>query len=637
MYFEPYNFGSIGDVSQVVEYNKKKFQKCFMCGICALTDSEKLCSSGDIKLHKTQYSENLFYKHELADENNNIHSVIYSSKEHISKQFFIFSRDIFKTIINYKIDGLDEDSSDAMGLYWTLESRDNYGDHLFFEERILSSIDKTPEFVFDYYEVNSNDCEDVRRILLSKMEMNKYFDIFITNNKLYVYTNNSKDLLINRKSFEFQLATQNKDLCFHDEIEYELNAESSLNDIATKIQSGKACLNSLDNCDKDELYYLSYLISRYFTCKVNSSSDDPLVVYSKILTNKIFYNFALNTNIFIERKVIDSVLATKIIERHINDLLLLNDRYYQIGNSKIAKIAKEEYLKMDVFKYKKNGGPNFIKAGAYGAILDAKFAGFPIVIKIDRKFDKTSGKRPDADVFLHEFLVGIELNDESCVPKTLGMFLCPSNIGIETKEKFELCAPSKDSVETSFIILEKIDAISFREYIIKENDEKYIIGYLIEIFSNLDMLHKKYRFFHNDLHSENILIDKKTNKIKFIDFGLSSTKNYGSLRDMPIGGQIYTIITSLMIDGAQNIYTRNFSAIEKFINTYLQRTKILLIKSMEDYWKYIGGYEIHPSFQKIGEDLRLDREHIYQASRDYSEYYYESYKDVINDLEVLLQ
>lgn len=160
-------------------------------------------------------------------------------------------------------------------------------------------------------------------------------------------------------------------------------------------------------------------------------------------------------------------------------MLTFNEINYDFGiYSDFGVPYIEDHRKMNSIKYRKsNGEPNYMGASSsFGAIVDAKFAGMSIVIKIDKNYDRKTKRREEAELFLHEFLVGMELNDEKYVPKTLGMFICQSDIGIETrnKGKFEMCKPTEYSVNTSFIILEKIDGINFYNYLQREKDEDKI-------------------------------------------------------------------------------------------------------------------------------------------------------------------
>lgn len=643
MYYEPYHFGSSEDIITVIDYNRSTFQKSFMCGVCALNSKDKLCvSETSVKLKKSEEQVSEFLtKFDLLFNYNNTerkYKTIYVWNEHLSKQFFIHDEEIFREIINFKLTGYGEDSQDSLGLWWSLESCSNTGDHIVFEEKALSKIKGDPTYVFGYDEVTNG---GVYNFLLSEFNSGKYFDVFISDNFLYIYSvKDIKNLCINKKSFEFQRDTQNKNRCFHDEIDTEMNAHKS---IVSEIKSQRKCIYSLQSCDKDSLNYASYLVSRFLTCKANESAKKhPLEVYSELLYDSIFYTYALETQSFVDDKIIDSPLATALIQKNINNLLTFNESNTDFGiYSEFGVPYIKDHRKMNSIKYRKsNGEPNYMgAASSFGAIVDAKFAGMSIVIKIDKNYDRENKRRSDADVFLHEFLVGMELNDEKYVPKTLGMFICPSDIGIETrnKGKFEMCKRTDNSVDTSFIILEKVDGINFYDYLQREKDEDKILYYIQEIFIILDRLYQKYGFLHSDLHFNNIMIDNKTERIKLIDLGFASTKNYFSGNELPVEGQIYMVLMSLMIDGARVMYNK-FSRLEYLVTKFLFNSNPLKIKSINDYYDYIfvnKPKEINK--ERIGYDLRRDKQHFFSPFRDYSKFYYHSYEDVIKEINKLVE
>ncbi len=90
------------------------------------------------------------------------------------------------------------------------------------------------------------------------------------------------------------------------------------------------------------------------------------------------------------------------------------------------------------------------------------------------------------------------------------------------------CFPSMNDVslkiKNNFMTYEmgKIENDTLRSYIDTMNDENDIYKLLINICDILNYYQTTINFVHGDLHSNNILIERNTNKIYLIDFGFSS-------------------------------------------------------------------------------------------------------------------
>lgn len=133
------------------------------------------------------------------------------------------------------------------------------------------------------------------------------------------------------------------------------------------------------------------------------------------------------------------------------------------------------------------------------------------------------------------------------------------------------------------------------------------------------------------------MIDNKTERIKLIDLGLSSTKNYSSGNELPVEGQIYIVLVTLMIDGASSIMYNKFSRLEYLVTKFLSNSNALEIKSMNDYYDYIFVKNPKVNKERIGYDLRRDKKHIFTPFKNYSKFYYHSYEDVIKEINKLVE
>lgn len=115
-------------------------------------------------------------------------------------------------------------------------------------------------------------------------------------------------------------------------------------------------------------------------------------------------------------------------------------------------------------------------------------------------------------------------------------------------------------------------------YIVFEYDPEYLVGYknieindeiIRNLYKGLFTLHKL-GIIHNDIKPENIIINKKSNKIKYIDFGLScnsykcyisGTPNYMNdikLQRFNLGTQLYNFIDGIYSD----LFALNLSIME---------------------------------------------------------------------------
>jgi len=106
-----------------------------------------------------------------------------------------------------------------------------------------------------------------------------------------------------------------------------------------------------------------------------------------------------------------------------------------------------------------------------------------------------------------------------------------------------------------YIVMEYIDGPELYDHIsyhgkLSENDAQ---NYFCQIISAVTYIHSK-KVVHRDLKLENILLDKNTNSIKIIDFGLSNIARDGDLMSTSVGSPEYAspeIISGSMYSGIE--------------------------------------------------------------------------------------
>lgn len=109
----------------------------------------------------------------------------------------------------------------------------------------------------------------------------------------------------------------------------------------------------------------------------------------------------------------------------------------------------------------------------------------------------------------------------------------------------------------SCIVMEWVDGITLEE-MLKQGpiEEKLAIKIICELCDALDYMHRK-QVIHRDLKPANILITHSGQHVKAIDFGLSDTPTYNTLK-APAGTRIYASpeqVAGEMIDARSDIWS----------------------------------------------------------------------------------
>jgi serine/threonine protein kinase len=216
-----------------------------------------------------------------------------------------------------------------------------------------------------------------------------------------------------------------------------------------------------------------------------------------------------------------------------------------------------------------------IGKGAYGAVYESTdFQGIPIVTKT---FFNKENRYNIVEIFVSFVLLNtiLLLNPKLCnnlVP-TYGIFCCTHNY--ENKKLKSIC--DSDGPKFYHMVQKRIDGKPFYDILYTNITVSNIQTILKGIFSTLFELNKYYSISHNDLHSDNILIDKDFNPY-LIDFGFASFK---------IGSRYY-----YSNNDEYNIKTYSGKDMKSGIRDFLNVTRSIIKKSIDkDIIEYIKGIE----------------------------------------------
>ena len=239
---------------------------------------------------------------------------------------------------------------------------------------------------------------------------------------------------------------------------------------------------------------------------------------------KLFLDFIENAN-YSEK---DMILIQKIIRflsKHIRNKSCIKGLYIK---NKLQKLMCQFSL---LYSFELNESKimiNDIKkisSGGYGEVYRyGYFKDIPIIIKSPLEFSEKNIR----EIFINYVIINSLLMkyDINLVP-TYGFFIC-NHTYIKTKNKKKLdslCVKNDNDYPNLHLVQKCIDAKELQD-ILEENIISFsqFKNLLKNIFSILSFLENtRFKLYHNDLHSGNILIDKNLNPY-LIDFGLSSFK-----------------------------------------------------------------------------------------------------------------
>jgi len=136
------------------------------------------------------------------------------------------------------------------------------------------------------------------------------------------------------------------------------------------------------------------------------------------------------------------------------------------------------------------------------------------------KFPNTNNEDEKVE-FMKEYILGKSINKlrqiTPCFMYTFSLFGC----GLDKKTK-KICTTSKS---LPLLTLEKVNGKSMAKFILEPSTtfEEWLKVYT-QVLLNLEIAQKLYKFNHNDLHQENVMVSKKTQPITY-SFN-SETKTY---------------------------------------------------------------------------------------------------------------
>lgn len=166
-----------------------------------------------------------------------------------------------------------------------------------------------------------------------------------------------------------------------------------------------------------------------------------------------------------------------------------------------------------------------INSGQYGEIYRfGSFENIPIIIKSPLEFREKNIR----EIYINYVIINSLLmkNDElytNLIP-TYGFFIC--NHTYKKDNLISLCEENKDDYPNIHLVQKFADAKEFQDFL---EDDKTSFSQFKKIFKKVFIILSKlentrFKLYHNDLHSSNILIDNITLEPYIIDFGISSFK-----------------------------------------------------------------------------------------------------------------
>jgi len=259
-----------------------------------------------------------------------------------------------------------------------------------------------------------------------------------------------------------------------------------------------------------------------------------------------------NTKENIIENIIDLSMIHKIVKEKLTDIkkLKLDEEIAKLENMELYKEQKHNFLYLKniiagVIKNIKKMNKNMVskKIPEYipldynnlnscikaeynykNKVVNAGSGAFGDVIKTSGKKYKYAIKvinldKQDDNHFMNEdFKTTVEsLEREAEITRKMG------ELGIGPK-LFDVYSCKVDGRITYYFVLEYMNQGSFYDYIEKNNIKKLPENIITNLITKLKKMHE-HGFLHNDLHSGNILVNKRNGKIEFYisDFGL--TKN----------------------------------------------------------------------------------------------------------------
>ena len=191
----------------------------------------------------------------------------------------------------------------------------------------------------------------------------------------------------------------------------------------------------------------------------------------------------------------------------------------------------------------------FESQNSFALISDFGGASEVFILKTPRDSDKKS----DA---IHEWFLGTHVvnNLRDFVPNfiyTYGIFFCSGTVINENKNVVSWCEKPDNS--SAYIMIEKIDGISYREFLRKCNNHDDILNIYLQVLYALQTANSEYEFTHYDLHDGNILLRSEKRNINYL------TERGSEILEANYIATIFDFDTSRAF-----IYDRSFSSEDKY-------------------------------------------------------------------------
>ena len=244
-------------------------------------------------------------------------------------------------------------------------------------------------------------------------------------------------------------------------------------------------LSALHNVVKDKLADMKKLkvdeeIPKLENLELYKEQKNNFIYIKNIVTNVIKNVKNMNTN-----------MVSKIIPE-----------YIPLNYNDLNSCIKAEY------NYKNkltNAG-----SGAFGDVIQTNGKKYKYAIKVIN-LDKQ-------DDYLENFKTTVEkIENEADITRKM------SKLGIGPK-LFDVYSCKVDGRLTYYFVLEYMNQGTLYEYVVKNNIKKIPNNMMVNLTNKLKKMHE-HGYLHNDLHFNNILVNKCNGKIEFYISDFGSTKN----------------------------------------------------------------------------------------------------------------
>lgn len=261
--------------------------------------------------------------------------------------------------------------------------------------------------------------------------------------------------------------------------------------------------NAIVSIDKD-CYY-----SKNLTELTNKPVNTDEII--KILTDGYMYHK--------DMEVVNCILESYLRKNNVvnNSISLIQSRQIQdiVDNDNVVTVKK------DINTYIKNIRPLSSGTASSDVYLGDLFVNdISLVIKFPKKNNNIEKFRREKISFMKEYILGKALNKlRQITPSFMYTF---SLFGCGLSKTKRICTTKKS---LPLLILEKVDGISMEKFI-KEPSTTFVewLKVYVQILLNLEIAQKLYKFNHNDLHTDNVMIRKHKQPITY-SFN-SETKTY---------------------------------------------------------------------------------------------------------------